>query len=105
MVARENVVDQWNRGGPHEHEDALDVELHAEEVNCLAMRHESVEAHGEEEANRNANEVSGADEQVGGCRDLVAQREGEGQRYGEVQVQVRVNDEVEEEDTPRQGKE
>lgn len=77
QITREDIVYQWDGGAPHEHEDALDIELHAEEIDGLAVRHEGVETHGEQEANGNTNKVGSADDQVGRRRELIALWEGE----------------------------
>lgn len=43
VVVGEAVVDEGDRGAPHEEENALDVEFHAEEIETLGVGHESVE--------------------------------------------------------------
>ena len=64
VVAGKGVVDERDGGGPHEDEDALEVELHVEQVHGLAVRHERVEGRGQGEAQRHAQEVGAADGDV-----------------------------------------
>lgn len=70
-VAGEGIVDKGDGGAPHQDEDALEVQLHIQQVDGLAVRHERVEGGRQGEAERHAQEVCAAYGDVGGCGSVV----------------------------------
>lgn len=87
-VTGEGVVDEGDGGAPHQDQHPLEVELHVEKVDGLAVGHERVEGGREGEAQRHAEEVRAADGDVRGRGGMVTDwylSEDEGCEAGEDQ--------------------
>lgn len=77
IVILEGVVHKRHCDIPRGQQHALEINLHAVEVQRLRMRHEGMERGEEREARRHAEVVGAADEDIrGGCR-MVSGRDGD----------------------------